>query len=216
MYDPATGTTLWEKNCASPVQWTVVDGDRLLVIDGRHECMLIEPQDGRERFRVALPLEAADDATFEAVTATSDVRRVYVVLNSPQDSTQLQFERGGTSDREVNGRLCAIERTTGQVAWTADLAGLHLDPLHPPEWPVLILTARQKRPDVEDFETVFHVLDKATGQTLLEDRTRTENVPRDFSKSMNWKVTPEGPMIYLATDRRSLEIRPAPAAEAAP
>ena len=143
-YDPVTDEPAWERRCVSPVHWTTVDGGSLLLVEGDQQCTLLRPSDGVELFSVKLPIKPPDGDPWESLTVTSDADRVYVVMNAPQNSRVLRFERQATSDRPVNGRLCAIERATGEISWTTDIAGQYLDPNHPPGWPVLILAARQR------------------------------------------------------------------------
>ncbi|MCA9055009.1 MAG: PQQ-like beta-propeller repeat protein, partial [Planctomycetaceae bacterium] len=208
MYDSATGETLWERQCSSPIHWSTVDGGSILLVDGKFQCVLLDPSTGQEQFSVPLPIEPPEDDRWDSLTVASDRDRVYVVMNRPQDSRVLRFERQATGDRPVNGRLCAVNRATGKLAWHADVDGQYIDPNHPDAWPVLILAARQRAADAEGFEFVEHILDKQTGELIHESQMPDEALGNRWVAQVRWRVAGEPPVIRMIHGPQTLEIAP--------
>ncbi len=208
MYDPVTGQPTWERPIISPVFWSADAGGNLLIVDGRHGCVMLDAADGRELFRVTLPV-GADPQPWDSLTAWTDRERVYVVLNQRQDASVLRFDRQLTSERAVNGWLCAIDRAQGEILWSSNIPGMYVDLTHPPDWPVLVLSARQKAAVETENRFSYVVIDKHTGEVVSESRTPAKTALRPDTRA-SWRVSGTPPLIRLGRMTGVLEIREAP------
>jgi hypothetical protein len=208
MYDPVSGQPAWERVIDSPVQWESIDGGLLLLVDGKNVACLVDPQTGEEIFRAPLPLEA-DPPPWESLTAWADRERVYLVLNRRQETSQLRFEKQLTGERPVNGLLCAVDRREARLAWSRDVEGLYVDPHRPPAWPVLILAARQKSAEQEQFDYARLLIDKRTGDVVHESRSDARTLNRRPNTQTSWRVTGYPPTLRLLQPTGVLELRAA-------
>lgn len=207
MFDPVTRRSEWSRDLPSPLHWSTIDGGTILVVDAEQRCVLIDPADGRELLNVTLPV-AAEEEPWDSLTAWADRERVYVVLNRRQDAAVLRFDRQMVAERPVNGWLCAIDRSSGALAWSADVEGLYVDPQLPPEWPVLVLAAHQRIGDASEAHVVRRVLDKATGQSVHDSESPGKTSARRFAQQTSWRVTGQPPVLRLQQATGVLEIRP--------
>ncbi|MFV0443455.1 MAG: PQQ-binding-like beta-propeller repeat protein, partial [Planctomycetaceae bacterium] len=210
LFDPVTGEHAWQRELQSPLYWTTVDGGTLLVIDGEWTCRLIDPATGNELAQAAMPGEPPTERLLLPITAFADSQHIFFVLNEPVDLATQHVQQQNFFSRTVNGRLCAWSKSSGEIVWSQQIESLFLNPRQPPEWPVLVLAARQKTPDDDHFSTVQVAIDKQSGEFLLEDRQSAEGLRNEVSRRMAWRVQGEGPTIRINHDLRSLVIRPKP------
>ncbi len=140
----------------------------------------------------------AETVAGDSLTVFSDEHRVFVVLNQPQDSKVMQFDRQQTAERPVNGILHAFERATGRLLWTREIIGQYVNPQLPSGWPFLVLSAVQSRPEAESPEHRLLILDRASGAVLHESAEAVSGSPASrFNRQIAWTVDPEQPIARL-------------------
>lgn len=209
MFDPVLNQAVWEHELPSPVLWSIVDGGDFAVVDGNGAFHLLRYTDGRELLKVDLPVDF--EAPRDSLTVVTDSQRIYLALNQPQNSQVLRFDRTSaiSGERPVNGRLFAIHRAAGAVAWTRDVAGYFIDPAHPTGWPFLMLAAQQKPAEADVMGRAFLVLSKETGEPLHDSHQAIKGSTTSRLTS-GWKVDAERGVVQLQYGSDLLEIQCGP------
>ncbi len=183
MIDLTNGKPAWERVLPSGTTWKVVDGSDIAFLSPQGQLQIVDFQSGTTLTETTIPHER------ELISfVIQRDRNQYIILTrekeSPRDPEILKITSTSSDQQPVEGVVCAVRRT-GDIRWSKPLSGLFFNPDWPPNWPVLVLTARVQKtgsaPPAERqiIEKEHHlVISKQTGEILFdEEGANQRNAP---------------------------------------
>lgn len=208
LFDPWTQAVLWSEELSA--------GAKAALIGGGDEVAVVEPQ-GRVRVFDVASGAARVDAEVEPSTRLHQVlvqrsREQYVIVGNQQVVNDGRIFvvpiPGGQENPVLSGQLWAFRRSDGKRLWSRKLERQALLLTQPSETPALVFASRlfDRSPqpmgaDGAGHQAHFLVLDRRTGQTLLDERA-----PGNVA-SYELTGVPESDAVTLRFMRTALQFR---------
>ncbi|MGD9853504.1 MAG: PQQ-binding-like beta-propeller repeat protein [Planctomycetaceae bacterium] len=207
LIDPATGSSAWEVSFPEDTKFARLDGSMLLALEPGGKVRQVDWT--RRRDRTVAQLDPDAMTNVRSIYAAADRRQVYLSLNARPD-------RGYRSDvyasLPVNGRLIALDRIVGGIAWQMPIKNQYLLLEHLKHLPVLVLHARRAElaeAEIRAQKVQVELLDKWSGRPLLNE---ARYVSPGSVRSVEFDLAAR--TIDLEAYRERLRIQPAEPAEA--
>ncbi|MBC8290903.1 MAG: PQQ-binding-like beta-propeller repeat protein, partial [Planctomycetes bacterium] len=189
------------------VSWTLPAGARHLFradlntighLSTAGELVLRELVSGREVSRMKPDLPD----TVDRVECVRDRTRWFIAIHSVKNATAPAARYASLAP--LNGPLVAISRTDGRVLWQEYIKDAQLPLVQHGSVPILVLawTQQSKRVPANNrvVDTVYHLIDKRTGETILEDLAVGSNA------AFLIEPDPGGRRVEIQTNRRTFRV----------
>ncbi len=173
LVDPATGDVRWERMFSDKRKWARLDPHELLAMGPGGELQLVDTASGR-----MLPMTGGDLASIpddSRAYAVADRQHIFLLLNGPRRSAF--YNGNGLVSVPADGVIQVYDRHTGKLAWQREVSQKELVVEQFGVSPVLLLVARHEvhRADISHHEIEALMLDKLTGDVLLDSRQLVVN-----------------------------------------
>lgn len=189
------------------VAWSLPEGARHLFradlntigyLSATEELVLCEFVTGREVSRMKPDLPD----TVDGVECVRDRKRWFIAIHSVKNATAPAVRYASVAP--LNGPLIAISRTDGRVLWQQYVKDAQLPLVQHGSVPILVLawTQQSKRVPANNrvVDTVYHLIDKRTGETILEDQAVGNNA------TFLIEPDPAGRRVEIQTNRRTFRV----------
>lgn len=189
------------------VAWSLPDGARHLFradlntigyLSAEGELVLCELASGVEVSRMKPDLPD----TVDGVECVRDRKRWFIAIHSVKNATAPAVRYASVAP--LNGPLIAISRTDGRVLWQEYIKDAQLPLVQHGTVPILVLawTQQSKRVPANNrvVDTVYHLIDKRSGETILEDQAVGNNA------TFLIEPDPAGRRVEIQTNRRTFRV----------
>ncbi len=197
--DVRTNQTHWQHEFPPSTEFCLTGDDELVAYHSVGRAEFISLWTGEKNETPKLPPEYRLGRTDRF--AFSDRERVYVVLNGKSESQVF----GEVYSMPVSGQIVAFDRRTGQQLWTRAMSSFELLLSDFVANPLLIGVSRIERPFDVSAEVKLLVLNKATGQPLLE---QVEPISDLSFRSVTWDARENAVELLNNNQRLRLKIVP--------
>ncbi len=194
-----SNTVRWKEVFQPPTPFTLVGEDRLAILPPSGELTLLSINDGKPIFRTPVPIKSGPKSL--AVIPSGDIDIFVVYRGRP--SIRRQPAGGARNLRNVlvTGSLYGVERRTGRLLWSQQVAQQHLDLSQPRGMPIVVLTkplrVNSRSPE---HKMKLLCLDKRTGRTIFDGE-------ETMSQRITYNVDAEGQTVQLNLGRRKLRFQ---------
>ena len=189
------------------VAWSLPKGTRHLFradletigyLSSEGELILCELVSGAEVSRIKPDLSD----TVDGIECVRDRLRWFIAIHSVKNATAPAVRYASVAP--LNGPLIAISRTDGRVLWQEYVKDAQLPLVQHGTIPILVLawTQQSKRVPASNrvVDTVYHLIDKRTGKTILEDQAVGNNA------TFLIEPDPGGRRVEIQTNRRTFRV----------
>jgi hypothetical protein len=197
MFDAALGEVAWERTFESPVHWSAWGVRKLAIFEASGKFSVLNVETGT----VEMTSQLDPDVEAESVTVIDSPGQVFVAVNRrrpPGSSRSLSIM---PQERAVDGTLYALDATTGERQWSAQVERQFIDPSYPAGWPVLVLAANERSNDSPHRRLVRIVIEKRSGQKHELQPTVVT------SEKVFWDVAEEEPAIRIQYGHQAVALK---------
>lgn len=184
LLDPIKDKTAWKVSLNRESYISLIDGHKLVSVDPERNASLVDLVTGKQTKFGNIPESAMKSVT--EMYSLDDKENVYLFINKRTrgySSSYLSLR----SIRMRNGSVVALNKDSGKVAWTWDVASKHkevgknfsthllLD--HIDKSPLLLFASRRGIHKENVYYNLVSILavDKKTGKVVLDHRAATNN-----------------------------------------
>ena len=150
--------------------FSVVGGDKIALLDNTGQFQMIEIRSGKKVAGLKFP----ESPNLLAMYVRESRRQFIVAVNEQQQGNlNARFVSQSSGKTPINGPLYSINRSTGELEWTARITDQTVDFEQPREMPILVFTARRIqyiRPGQPNLQSRYgaQIIDLRDGTTVFE------------------------------------------------
>lgn len=208
LFDPWTQEVAWSAELGRGAKANFIEGDELVVIEPKGRVRVFDIATGQTRVDAEVE---ADSRLQQALVLRS--RDEYVIVGNRQWINDGRIFvvpiPGGLDNPVISGQMWGFRRSDGQKLWSKKIERQALLLTQPSQTPVVVLASRlfDRGPaqpmgnDNAGNQAQFLVIDRRTGETLLE-----EKAPGNIT-SYELTATPENRSVTLRFMRTALQFR---------
>lgn len=193
MYDPVTDKNVWSRTVPKDTLWSPVNGSDLAFLEPNGKVTLVDHKTGAELWSTPLPEQTSPVKQFQV---HADHQRLYLHTWAEPAADQEPVRIDPTARAAmaaqicpVNGLVAALDRRTGQVAWSRSIPQQMFRDSMPVGTGLLAYSATRQKLGGKAFQkdySLIELLDRQTGNTVFQ-----KDLPTGTMET-SWKLLHNG------------------------